>query len=199
MHPEIVSEKPGRCPKCGMALVVAGLKPAKVISPGEAQGLGIITWKNYIPFIVIIAMIIIASAIVSWKAQFSLDGFALHFMTGFFLIFAGFKLMDLQGFAKGYATYDLLALRVPVYGYLYPFVELGFGLCMLAGFQPAWLLWTEFYVMTLSGIGVAIKIAKREPFRCACLGTFLKVPLTYITLIEDFGMAILALVVLGLK
>lgn len=36
-------------------------------------------------------------------------------------------------------------------------------------------------------------------FRCACLGTFLKVPLTKVTLIEDFGMAALALVMLLLK
>ena len=60
----------------------------------------------------------------------------------------------------------------------------------------SWLLWTELIIMTFSGIGVAIKIAKKERFQCACLGTFLKVPLTKITLVEDFGMAILALILL---
>ena len=65
---------------------------------------------------------------------------------------------------------------------------------MLTGIVAPWLLWSEFLVMTFSGIGVAIKVLKREPFQCVCLGTFLKVPLTTITLIEDFGMAILAII-----
>ena len=47
--------------------------------------------------------------------------------------------------------------------------------------------------MLFGGIGVSIKIAKREKFQCACLGTFINVPLTYITIIENFGMATMAL------
>ncbi len=194
MHPEIVSDKPGRCPKCGMALVVKDEKKP-VVHMSEDKGLGVITWQSYLPLIVIVALITIVSAIVS---SFAIQSFLLSFMTGFFLVFAGFKLLDLKGFAEGYSTYDLLAQRWFGYGYVYPFIELSFGLLMLAGYHPAWLLWTEFGVMTFSGLGVAIKIARREPFMCACLGTFLKVPLTYVTLIEDFGMAILVLVLIFL-
>ena len=189
MHPDVVSDKPGRCPKCGMALVVKDEKKS-VVHMSEDKGLGVITWRSYVPLIVIIGLITIASAIVS---QLSLQSFLLSFMTGSFLVFAGFKLMDLKGFTEGYSTYDLLAQRWFGYGYIYPFIELAFGLLMLAGYHPVWLLWTEFGVMAFSGLGVAIKLAKREPFMCACLGTFLKVPLTYVTLIEDFGMAMLAL------
>src|SRR6266850_8383402 len=98
-------------------------------------------------------------------------------MTGFFLVFSGFKIMDLRGFAEGYSTYDLLAQKWSSYGYIYPFAELAFGLLMIAGFHPNWLLWTEFALMTFSGTGVTIKLARGEEFQCACLGTFLKVPL----------------------
>lgn len=35
-----------------------------------------------------------------------------------------------------------------------------------------------------------------EQFQCVCLGTFLKVPLTKVTLVEDFGMAALAALML---
>jgi hypothetical protein len=181
MHPEVKSDKPGACPICGMALVT------------HDRGLGPITWKNYLPLITILALITVTAAITS---GFSPQGFLISFMTGFFLVFAGFKLMDLGGFAHAYATYDLLAQKWIGYGYLYPFIELAFGLLMLAGFHPPWLLWTEFAVMAFSGLGVAIKLAKHERFSCACLGTFLKIPLTSITLIEDFGMAALALVLL---
>lgn len=201
MHPEIQQDKPGRCPKCGMALVIKGSEAPHHV---DDAGLGKVTWKSYIPLIVVFVMLLATSSIISWNTyritcSVSVKDFITYFMTGFFLVFAGFKLMDLKGFAEGYSTYDLLAQKVFGYGYIYPFIELAFGLSMLAGFHQTWLLWTEVVVMVFSGVGVALKLARHEQFQCACLGTFLKVPLTYITLIEDFGMAILALLLLYLK
>jgi hypothetical protein len=205
MHPEVTSDKPGKCPKCGgMNLIPkpeTGSKPMP--SMIDDKGLGLITWKSYTPLLVIFLVLIVSSLMASLGnsglASFSLFNMIIYFMTGFFLTFASFKLLDLKGFAHGYSTYDILASRVPGYGYMYPFIELGFGLMMLAGIHTPALLWTEVGVMVFSGIGVSIKIAKGEKFQCACLGTFLKVPLTYITLIEDFGMAILALILIVVK
>lgn len=196
MHPEIREEKPGRCPTCGMALVPASSVQA-TSPPVTDRGLGKLTWRSYIPLIVIFSLLILSAAVVSrgdyLAGQFSLPDAVSYFMAGFFIVFAGFKLMDIEGFAHGYVTYDLLAQRIFSYGYVYPFIELGFGLAMLAGAQSLGLLWAEVLVMAFSGIGVLIKIAKREEIQCVCLGTFLKVPLTNITLIEDLGMAALAL------
>ena len=193
MHPEIVSDKPGRCPKCGMALVLKVEATLKV-PKNEDKGLGVLTWRSYMPLVVVIALITAVSAIVSRNGE--LSDFIINFMTGFFIVFAGFKLMDLKGFAQGYSTYDLLAQKWLGYGYIYPFIELAFGFLMLSGYHPEWLLWTEFAVMATSGLGVATKLVKGEEFQCACLGTFLKVPLTKVTLVEDFGMAALALILL---
>ena len=190
MHPKVRQETPGRCPHCGMALEdeKGNLSP---IEPGPAT-----TWRAYIPLITVIGLIAAATAALAFRdtlaGAFALEATISTFMAGFFLVFAGFKLMDLKGFAEGYATYDLLARPLPAYGFLYPFIELGFGLSMLVGYHPDWLLWSEVAVMAFSGVGVAIKLAKKEPFTCACLGTFLKVPLTKVTLVEDFGMAALA-------
>ncbi|RPI06113.1 MAG: hypothetical protein EHM64_04150 [Ignavibacteriae bacterium] len=33
MHPEVISSKPGKCPKCGMALVKLGPKKVKEMAP----------------------------------------------------------------------------------------------------------------------------------------------------------------------
>lgn len=195
MHTEIVSDVPGKCPKCGMDLVLKE-KVKTIIHTGEDKGLGVITWRSYIPLLVIVSLIILVSLTRTIVSGSNLNNFILNFMTGFFLVFGGFKLMDLKGFAHGYADYDLLARKWSGYGFIYPFIELGFGFLMLAGYHSASLLIVELVVMVFSGIGVAIKISKREPFLCACLGTFLKVPLTYVTLIEDFGMALLALLLL---
>lgn len=186
MHPEIKSNKPGRCPKCGMKLVLKGNK-GKVV--------GQVRKNNYLPLIVVIGLIIISSLAISFPV-FDARTFIQTFMIGFFIVFAGFKLVDLKGFAHGYSTYDLLAKRWFNYGYIYPFIELSFGLLMILGLFDRQVLVAEIVVMTFSGLGVLIKLAKNEKFQCVCLGTFLKVPLTYVTLIEDFGMALLAAILL---
>lgn len=186
MHPEIQENKPGKCPKCGgMDLVEKGNYHSQAAES-----------NNYRPLVIIIGLITLISYIASFQGHHGmsgLHGFMTSFMAGFFLVFSGFKLLDLKGFAHGYAQYDLLAKRVYVYGYIYPFIELLLGLAYLMNFQPIATNIVTFLLMTFSGIGVAIKMQKKETFQCACLGTFLRVPLTKITLIEDFGMAIMAL------
>lgn len=185
MHPEIKSDKPGKCSKCGMDLVT------KVEQESE---------ESYWPLIAIIGLITAGSLLVAFATMihgtFSLEKFISSFMIGFFLIFSSFKLMNLKGFAQGYSMYDLLARKVYAYGYVYPFIELFFGISMLLYPMNKTILWMEVIIMTFSGLGVTIKLIKKEKFQCVCLGTFLKVPLTKVTLIEDFGMAFLALILL---
>jgi len=155
--------------------------------------------SSYIPLVIVLGFILLVSMAISqsdlsigipmWQTSIQ------HFMAAFFIVFASFKIFDLKRFAQGYSMYDLLAKRVYAYGYVYPFIELFFGISMI--YNPSKpILIAEFLVMTFSGLGVVIKLAKKEKFQCVCLGTFLKVPLTKVTLIEDFGMAILALLML---
>lgn len=163
----------------------------------EDRGLGKITWRNYIPLIVIVGIIFLTSILIGFRdASVFSPGTIENFMIGFFLVFGGFKLFDLKGFANGYSTYDLLAQKLYGYGYAYPFIELFFGFAMILYPLYTPILVAELALMTFSGVGVAAKIAKREELKCVCLGTTLKVPLTTVTLLEDFGMAFLALVLL---
>jgi len=189
MHPEIVRDAPGNCLICGMKLVPVGMSPA--LSTND-RGLGPLSWKSYLPLVIIVGMILLVALVTASTATRVVE----HFMAGFFVVFGTFKLLDLNGFADGYWTYDLIAQRIKAYGYIYPFLEIGFGFAMLAGVRSPVLYLAEFAIMVVSGIGVAIKLSKHEKFQCVCLGTFLKVPLTTVTLVEDFGMAILALMLL---
>jgi hypothetical protein len=167
---------------------------------GHNMGLGPQTWRNYTPLVLLFGvMIAVTLAEGAAHDAFVFEDYVRSFMAVFFTAFATFKLMDLKGFADGYATYDLLAMRARWYAYLYPFIELGFGLLMIADVQSDILLWIELAVMGFGGLGVAIKLAKHEQVQCVCLGTFLKVPLTFVTLIEDFGMAFVALALLVMK
>jgi len=189
MHPEIRSEKPGRCPKCGMTLrkIKNQISDIKNETPE--------TSKSYNPLVIVVSLILIGSLAIAYPT-FKIRESISYFMIGFFLVFSGFKLVNLKGFAQGYFTYDLLARRFFIYGYIYPFIELFFGLAMILNLFRTQILIAEITVMLFSGLGVAIKLLKHEKFQCVCLGTFLKVPLTYVTLVEDFGMAFLGLLLL---
>ena len=189
MHPEIKQDKPGKCPKCGMNLV-----PVSQVSKHEKKDEG-----GYWPLFIVIGLIVLVPAVVAInEGTFVWQSVMMNFMAGFFLVFSGFKLLDLKGFAEGYSTYDLLAKKVYGYGYVYPFIELGLGLAYLTRFELTITNWITLVVMIFSSLGVAKSMLKKQKIMCACLGTFLKVPLTKITLVEDFSMAAMALAMLAL-
>lgn len=198
MHPEITLEKPGRCPICGMDLVKKDTQGPTLDTATSNK-----PPTSYWPLILIIGLISLATIALALSNVFN-NTFVLgdsfrHFMAGFFLVFSGFKLLDLKGFAQGYFTYDLFARRWFGYGYVYPFLELMLALLFLTGWLTGFANIATIILMTFSGLGVAQKLLKHERFQCACLGTLLKVPLTKVTLIEDFGMAAMAVAMLWLK
>lgn len=197
MHDQIRERNPGKCPICGMKLISQG--EVKKTNDNNSDP----KIKSYVPLIVVISLLVLISIVLGIRDNiegvFSLPKIISYFMIGFFLTFSAFKLMDLQGFAEGYAMYDLLAKKVFAYGFIYPFIELFFGLAMIIYPKNIFLLILEIIIMVFSGAGVLVKILKREKFQCSCLGTFLKVPLTKVTLIEDFGMAFLAFLLIILK
>ena len=196
MHPEVQQNHPGNCPKCGMKLVLK----SEVAPSSEHHQSSDTSDKNYTPLIVIALLITLVTSVLSFR-DFTMNAFSWkqsmsYFMAGFFLVFSGFKLMDLKGFAEGYSTYDLLARKIPAYGFIYPFLELGLGLMYLVSFRPQLANWFTIILMGFSALGVIRSLLKKQKIQCACLGTFLKVPLTNITLIEDFLMIAMALLMI---
>jgi hypothetical protein len=115
-----------------------------------------------------------------------------YFMAGFFLVFAFFKLLDIRAFANAYAGYDLLAARWQGWGLVYPFVELALGIAYLANFNPPLTAWATIIVMGFSAIGVIRAVMSKSQIQCACLGTVFKLPMSTVTIVEDVGMALMA-------
>jgi Heavy metal binding domain len=194
MHPKVETTKMGSCPLCGMALEVAGKSTITHIVPLTETRDG-----NILPLFIILGLIVLVAFIATINnpfRYFDWHSFMNNLMAGYFIVFAGFKLLDVHGFSQGFAMYDLLAKRLPVYGFIYPFVELILGLTLLTGSHLLLAYTASLIIMTFSGIGVAIKLYKKEQFQCACLGTFLKVPLTTVSLAEDLGMGAMSLFML---
>lgn len=121
------------------------------------------------------------------------------FMGFFFIIFGFFKVINLNAFAQAYATYDLIAQKSRGYAFAYPFIELVLGIAYITRWQPTFINVVTVLIMLISAAGVAVELSKGKTIVCACLGTVFKIPMTYITLLEDLLMAGMALVMLIIK
>lgn len=148
---------------------------------------------TYKPLILVFAYILGVAVLVEFAhGEFDLHRFMSSFMAGFFLVFSFFKLLDLAGFANSYAMYDVLAKRVPLYGYIYPFIELALGAAYLLAYRPVLINSITFIVMAFSSIGVILAVLNKQKIKCACLGTGFNLPMTTVTIIEDVLMATMA-------
>ena len=108
-----------------------------------------------------------------------------HFMAGFFLVFSFFKLLDVRAFADAYGSYDVVAAKWPVYGFIYPFMEVALGVAYLTHAVPVVTNAVTLVVMGVSAVGVVKALLAKRKIRCACLGTVFNLPMSKITLIED--------------
>lgn len=152
--------------------------------------------STYRPLLTIVGFIVIVTVLSQHQAiasgTFDGETWMRHFMAGFFIVFAFFKLLDVRAFADAYAGYDLLAARWPAWGKLYPFVELGLGIAYLVNFAPAWTNAVTLAVMGFSAIGVIRAVLRKQQIRCACLGAVFNLPMSTVTIVEDVAMAAMA-------
>lgn len=154
-------------------------------------------WRRYQPLIALIALTLLAAVAKQVHYQSWEMRSAMHdFMGLFLLVFSLLKLFDLDGFAKGFQKYDLLAGQSQGYARLYPFLELALALGYLSHWQPQFVYLATIILMSFGAIGVFRALSKKGDLQCACMGSSLNVPLSTVAVIEDVGMAVMALVML---
>lgn len=152
---------------------------------------------TYYPLFLLVAFLAGVVALVELREGSIVWGRAMqNFMGGFFLTFSFFKLLDVRGFADSYRMYDVVARRVPAYGYVYPFIELLLGAAYIGGLQPFATNLATVVVMSISSIGVIQSLLEKRKIRCACLGTVFNLPMSTVTLIEDTTMIAMAVAML---
>ncbi len=155
--------------------------------------------SSYFPLVVILFYLLAAVGLAEWATgAFDPMRAMRHFMAGFFLVFSFFKMLDVPSFAVSYSGYDVVARRWLGYGYLYPFLELALGAAYLANFQPLATNIATILIMGVSSIGVLQSVLARRKIQCACLGTVFNLPMSTVTLVEDFLMLGMAATMLAL-
>lgn len=176
-HPKYqISEASAKVP-------VHAMPPAPAIMEAEENQ----SWfENYKPILLIFGYISLVTLLIqSGNHHFDLMQWMRHFMAGFFLVFSFFKLLNLKGFAESYAMYDVIARRVPLWGYAYALIELALGLAFLTNFHPMLTNLATLIVMSVSIIGVLQSVLNKRKIQCACLGAIFNLPMSTVTIIED--------------
>jgi cation transport ATPase len=143
-------------------------------------------FETYKPILLIFFYIVLVTSIIQFKNNaFNLMEWMRHFMAGFFFVFSFFKLLNLKGFAESYAMYDIVAIKVKSYGFIYPFIELALGIGFLLNINPFAINLVTLIVMSISIIGVLKSVFNKQKIKCACLGDVFNLPMSTVTIIED--------------
>lgn len=144
------------------------------------------------PLILILSYISLTSTIINFGR--SLDDLMMDFMGIFFIVFSFFKFLDYKSFPNSFAMYDPLAKALPLYGWIYPFIETILGLMFLFRFQLFTSIVITILSLSITTYGVVNVLKNKQTIQCACLGTAIKLPMTIATLIENGIMIIMALI-----
>ena len=147
--------------------------------------------KQLKPLFIILVYIFIASILLNYK-NWNSSNAMLDFMGLFYIIFSFFKILDIKGFSMSFRMYDPLAKQAPIYGYIYPFIEVLLGMMFLIRFEVNIALILTVIVLGITTIGVTQTLINKRSIKCACLGTILNLPMTEATFIENALMIIMA-------
>ena len=152
--------------------------------------------KQLIPLGIIFLYITIGSNLMHLN-DWTLEAFMLDFMGLFFIVFSFFKMLDLKGFPGSFRMYDPVAKRVPLYGWIYPFIETALGLMFLIRFEVEIALIFTIIILGITTFGVTKTLLDKKSIKCACLGTVLNLPMTEATFIENFIMITMSVYMLS--
>ena len=151
--------------------------------------------KQLKPLFIILTYISITSLLLNFKNWNSTDAM-LDFMGLFYIIFSFFKILDIRGFSMSFRMYDPLAIKVPLYGSIYPFIEIFLGVMLLMRIEVKVALILTIVTLSITTIGVTKTLINKTKINCACLGTTLKLPMTEATFIENAIMLIMAIILI---
>ncbi len=147
-----------------------------------------------------IALLYIVAAIVSvYSAQWHAYPDYMSHLMGWVLVFFGLiKVTDVVGFANRFAKYDPLAKRSIVYAQVYPFLEITLGILFILQLLilPATLI--TLFIYSASLYGALKSMTKKETLHCVCLGTYFKLPLSTVTIIEASFMILMCVWMLAM-
>jgi hypothetical protein len=114
-------------------------------------------------------------------------------MAYFFIVFGGFKVINLKNFTYAYMTYDIIAMKSKFYAFAFPFIEITLGIMYFFYIGGVYRDIFTFILMSIGTVGIWNALKNKDEIPCACLGMVFNVPMTKVTLFENLFMAMMAL------
>ena len=141
------------------------------------------------PILLALTIVIVSSLSIQTPFQnFDLDNWFITYMGLFFMLFSFLKLLNIKGFSLTFSRYDLLGKNIPGFSISYPFLEFCLGVAFLTNSLLITANLTTLIFMISQSIGVGNVLRKKEIIQCACLGSSINLPVSYLTLIENLVM-----------
>jgi hypothetical protein len=119
------------------------------------------------------------------------------FMAFWLILFAQPKLQNITGFQKLFSKYDIISSRFSVYGFVFPFLELGLGLLYLIPRVDHRINYLTIGIFSMLTFSVLKVMLKKQDINCACLGENSKMKVGIITLLENITMVGMSLLMLA--
>ena len=138
-------------------------------------------WSYWPIGMIYLLSVLFAAITIQWSAQ---PDYMSHVMGFVLVLFGLIKLSDIAGFASGFAQYDPVAKRSITYAQVYPFLEILLGVLFILQLLvlPATLVTLSIYSASLGGALQSVR--NKESLHCVCLGTYFKLPLSTVTILE---------------
>ena len=141
------------------------------------------------PILLALTIVIVSSLSIQTPFQnFDLDNWFITYMGLFFMLFSFLKLINIKGFSITFSKYDLLGKNIPGFSISYPFLEFCLGIAFLTNSLLIAANLATLIFMISQSIGVGNVLRKKEIIQCACLGSSINLPVSYLTLIENLVM-----------
>ena len=91
-----------------------------------------------------------------------------------------------------FSKYDIFAKKIPMFAVSYPFIELLLGVAFLTQTLLIVANILTLIFMVSQSIGVIKVLQSKQEIQCACLGTSINLPISYLTLLENIVMVLMA-------
>ena len=114
-----------------------------------------------------------------------------NFMRSILTLFGLAKLYDLKKFSNIFQQYDIISKYIPIYSYIYPFIEIILGIHYIKNKNINLINKFTISIMLISIISVCMSLYLGQTLRCGCLGSFFHIPLSYVTLSENILMILM--------
>ena len=144
---------------------------------------------------ILLALLIVTISSLSLQTAygtFNWNNWFTTYMGVFFIVFSFLKLLSVKGFSVTFSKYDIFAKKIPMFAVSYPFIELLLGVAFLTQTLLIAANILTLIFMVSQSIGVIKVLQSKQEIQCACLGSSINLPISYLTLLENIVMVLMA-------